>query len=219
MGNGISTTPTGQVFLKDFDRGVVETLGAEVYTGTPVGSETAKYRLTIPGLVDAVNIIFATPEQPIQFNSLILPTIVVRRGDIVNALERWMSLGAYQYRTIPVLPSINGEEMVQAFPFDITYDLEAFARYRNDSVVIMNWILRKYQPYGKVWIKDSLGDTRSYECFMENISVADELADVADRMIALIISLRIAAELDLNDPTVFKVVTSINERTHLGVSL
>jgi len=66
---------------------------------------------------------------------------------------------------------------------------------------LLDYVLRIYAPYCTVAVSDSLGDLRSYHAFMESISHLDELGEVTGRMIGFALTLRVEAELDLNDPT------------------
>lgn len=118
------------------------------------------------------------------------------------------------------------EEQQAAVPFDITYSINILARHRGFGPAdrkghrnpegegsprtqvnqCLDYVLRIYQPYSKVWVRDSVGDERSYSAFMEAISHLDEVPEVSDRVIGFALTLRVEAELDLNDPIVKKAV-------------
>ncbi len=70
----------------------------------------------------------------------------------------------------------------------------------------MDYVLRIYQPYSRVLVTDSVGDCRDYAAFMESISHLDEVPEVTDRVLGFAVTLRVEAELDLNDPRVHKAV-------------
>lgn len=179
--------------------------------------------------VPGVPIVFAFPED--VFEKYDFPLIVVRRDDIAPATNRWHP-GALQYRAPtktanqvavnsnpgnPDAPDLTGydyvEELQQAVPYDITYTISVFARNRgggtNQANAVLNAILRVYQPYCLVRIIDSLGDARTYEAFQESISHLDDVPEVTDRVIGFAVTLRVEAELDLNDPDTKKTVTSL----------
>jgi hypothetical protein len=176
-----------------------------------------------------VPIVFAFPED--VFEKYDFPLIVVRRDDIAPAMSRWHP-GALQYRAIginahqvvtssnpgnPDAPDLIGfdsvEELQQAVPYDITYTISVYARNRgngtNQANSVLNTILRTYQPYCAVGVTDSLGDGRTYEAFQESISHLDEVPEVVDRVIGFAVTLRIEAELDLNDPETKLTVTQL----------
>jgi hypothetical protein len=104
------------------------------------------------------------------------------------------------------------EQVDQAAPFDFSYTINIVARNRgapgilNQANRLLDHVLRIYQPYCRVLLKDSIGDARSYEAFMDGVSPLDEVADVTDRVIGFAVSLRIEGELDLSDPVVRKTV-------------
>jgi len=229
--------PTGTVGLRAFDEGVVVTMGGQLALnskGVPVN-----YFLQVAGVkgrvgrdgtpIPGVPIVFAFPED--VFEKYDLPLIVVRRDDIAPSMGRWHP-GLLQYRAPAltaspiVTPSNPGnpdagnligfdsvEELQQAVPYDITYTISVYARNRgsgtNQANGILNAILREYQPYCAVFVSDSLGDGRTYEAFQEAISHLDEVPEVVDRVIGFAVTLRVEAELDLNDPETHATVTQL----------
>jgi len=217
---------TGDVWLTDFDRGVVETFGAVVNS---VGD---KYiikdlpRVSPPPDFEGVPVYFAFPDETID--PKILPSFVIRRDDITPAMSRWHP-GNQQYRVpapgstvVTITHPITGaviatgstsyEAKGQALPFDILYTIQIRARYRNNLKVVamemLRYTLKRYQPYSAVYVNDSNGDVRSYEAFMESPSALDTKPDVAGRETNFNVTLRVEAELDLNDPTVLKSLSS-----------
>ena len=167
-----------------------------------------------------VQVIFSVPEQ--LFTGYVLPSIVVRREDMTPELSRWHSEGALQYRvpsqqsqTVQVQltsggPILTGpteiEQLKQAWPYDIPYTITAYARSRNDATALLQRILRAYQPYGRVFVRDSKGEVRTYEAFMEGLSPLDEVVDVTGRTVAYQVSLRVQGEMDSRAPEVYKTV-------------
>jgi hypothetical protein len=214
----------GTVGIRDFDQGLIETMGAFV--------EDQRYWLTIPGIDPppgrpGVLVTFSFPEA--EFKSYVLPLVLIRRDDISPAMERWHP-GCVTYRTPPAdalpvkLPddgTINAnkaghdrrEMAYQATPFDITYTISCLAHYRGapgqrgQVQSVFHHVLRTYGPYSTVLLHDSLGDPREYHTFTESTSVLDEHSEIADRIIGLAVSLRVEAELDLYEPGTFKTVT------------
>ena len=221
---------TGDVWIKDFDRGVITSLGARI------NNTGDMYVIDIPGVLpppptdgidfDGIPVYFAFPDEVID--PKVLPSFVVRRDDFSQAMSRWHP-GNQQYRipspnSMPVTVSnpITGnliatgadayESKGQAVPYDLLYTIQIRARYRNNlkgaSMEMLRWTMRRFQPYTTVYIKDSLGDLRSYTAFMESSTALDTKPDVAGRENNFNISLRIEGELDLNDPSVNKALTS-----------
>lgn len=228
---------TGFVNLRSFDEGVVETLGAkidektqnyflnlaEVQTvGFDPGPCSSFYRGSVdfaPGL-PGIPVTFDTPEDVYEKKKI--PMILVRRDGVDPAMQRWHP-GTLQYRaparaalrtayqgaaTADLLEGSDSVEQIdQAAPFDLVYSIDIQARYRVPANRLLDHVLRTYPPYCEVLVKDSIGDTRTYEAFMEGVSSLDQVADVADRVLGFSVSLRIEGELDIIDPVVRKTVT------------
>jgi len=118
------------------------------------------------------------------------------------------------------------EQQQQAIPYDLTYTISILARYRgfgNTQPIgqpvrgaaspvtqanrLLTHCLQLFQPYGSVFVRDSSDEWRTYEAFLEAISHLDQVGEVADRMIGFALTLRVEAELDLNDPVTYHAVT------------
>lgn len=200
----------------------VETVGFDPPVSSPFHRGIVEPRPGLPG----IPVTFALPED--VFEKYSIPVILVRREGLDPAMQRWHP-GALQYRapgrgahpaqyqhgpTSEVKEGFDRAEQVdQAAPFDLLYTINVVARNRgapgilNQANRLLDHVLRIYPPYCRVLVKDSVGDLRSYEAFMEGTSPLDEVADVADRVIGFAVSLRIEGELDLTDPVVRKTVT------------
>lgn len=237
---------TGTVTLRDFDKGVIETMGAFLAydedgkernyflqldagdVGSAKGRIGRKGQLIPPitpgqTALPGVPVVFSHPED--VFAKYDLPLIAIRRDDIDPATSRWHP-GLKQYRAPAesALPTVVGaesywnlvEEKEQAVPYDLTYTISILARSRgkggisqtNQANAILHQVLKVYQPYCLVKVFDSIGDGRTYEAFQESISHLDEVPEVADRVIGFAVTLRVEAELDLNDPEVRHTVLS-----------
>lgn len=218
---------TGQVFIEDFDRGVVQTLGAVVNCA----GDTYVIK-DIPGVcpppdAEGVPVYFAFSDE--TYDKKILPSFVIRRDSVSPAMSRW-HLGSVSY-TVPAKGATqlvarnprtgdviatgydSYEEQDQAVPFDILYTIQIRARFRNNLQVeglkMLRYAMRIYQPYTMVRVNDSLGEVRTYDAFMESPSAVDVRQDVAGREANWNLSLRVEAELDLNDPFAIKTLTSL----------
>lgn len=213
----------GEVTLRDFDVGIIDTLGA--FTG----ADQNKY-LKIDGVDPAPNrpgvqIVFASPED--TYEKYELPIVLVRRDDLSPAMTRWHP-GRLKYRrpAATAVPVVYGagtsyerrgydrmEEQQTTVPFDLSYTITVLARYRGAPLQthqanrIVQYILRTYQPYSVVRVVDSVGDVRPYDVFMDGSSSLDTIQGVTERLIGSAINLRVEAALDLNDPEVFRTVT------------
>jgi len=222
---------TGDVWLTDFDRGVITTLGAAVNS---IGD---MYVINVPGVspppptgeiqYEGIPVYFAFPDETID--PKILPSFVVRRDSIDPAMSRWHP-GSQQYnipaansRSVTISNPRTGDVMAtgfdqyedkdQAVPFDILYTIQIRARYRNnlkvESMKMLQYTLKRFPPYCSVYIRDSQDELRSYTAFMESPAALDTKPDVAGRETNFNVSLRVEAELDLNDPSVRKALASL----------
>ena len=228
----------GYVNLRTFDRGIKETLGGEIdpkgqHYVIPVERVYPDHNLTNTDLIQpyvaprpgltGVPIAFSYPEDVLQHFSL--PYILVRRDDIAIAMNRWHP-GMQQFRA-PArkaqalsIGSKTGPDYTaqrqQAMPYDITYTIELYARNRgsenieNNLARLFGYVTRIFPAYGALYVTDSVGDRRSYEAFMESLSMIDDAPGNTDRIPGFAITVRVEAELDHLDieeyPTARRVV-------------
>lgn len=212
---------TGDVFVRNYDQGVVERLGGTVQTitnhptmGTRRGywvDITAANPITVP-------IIFSNPEQ--VYEKKILPSFIVSRDSIEPALQRWHSVKQLEYiqgvsGTEEVIAGVSGygqvESKVQAYPYDLFYTIFAYARYEHEAVPMLKQILRQFPPYSRIKLIDSLGTERRYTVFAESgVQDIGEYVDIADRTKAFSYSFRVEGELDLIDPMVRSTLAGID---------
>lgn len=212
---------TGEVFLRNFDQGVIETLGGYIEVPTDpvmikmIGGQKRNYFIDIPAIASGEQ----TAKVPVIFNNAegvrsrkVYPSFLIIREDPIPALNRWHSVGQAEYRvgaqdaTIEWSRGVSGysqyEQKQQDPPFDLMYNIMVQAHLEAHAVPMLKHVMRIYQPYCKVYLKDSLGEQRSYTAYNESVADIGELIDVADRMKGYSISLRIEAELTLSDPFV-----------------
>jgi hypothetical protein len=227
---------TGTVGIRNFDEGVVVSLGAYIADdaqGMPkywLKTDSGAFGdTTCPPPGDpGVPVVFGNPEDVLQ--NVQYPMVLVQRLDASPAMERWQSEGAQQYRApsrgaVPFIAnlsngtSVNGfdrmEVLAQAWPYDIMYQISVRARYRgapgqrNQVNALFGHIMRKFPPYGKINVVDSVGDLRGYEAFNESVSNIDVVADVQDRTMGMQITIRVEGELDLKDPQTVQTVRRV----------
>jgi hypothetical protein len=227
----VNNARTGDVWLTDFDRGVITSLGAGLNS---VGD---MYVINVPGVsppppsgeveFEGVPVYFAFPDETID--PKILPSFVVRRDSFDPAMSRWHP-GGQQYRvpapgahaavvTNPRTGDVMAtgfdsyEDKSQAVPFDILYTVQIRARYRNnlkvEAMQMLRFTLKRFPPYSTVYVRDSQNELRSYTAFMESPSAMDTKPDVAGRETNFNISLRVEAEIDLTDPVISRAMTSL----------
>jgi len=218
----------GTVGLKDFDRGMILTLGSQLID-IQIDSDTRKaYALSVPSLTTDVPyyapyvpVFFTIPED--VFQQFRLPCVVVRRNDLTPAFERSPYYG-YQRTVAPDAKKVmiqSGGKVLTGYnkyvsaplptPFDISYDIQVYARTQNTGIPLLMSVLKVCRPpFFSVAVFDSLGDKRLYDAGEVSVSDGSELADIADRTISWTISFSIRGELDLEAQTTEdKIVTTL----------
>lgn len=205
----------GTLSFRDWDRGVFETLGAEIAQYSVDGRDRNIYALRIPGVDSGLEEIdgmvpmkFSNPED--SFSKYRLPVILVRRNDMQPAFDRkpWYGISARAPApgaTPITLP--NGKsgynkyrQQWRAVPWNINYDVVVMGRLQNETDLMLIYALRHLKPPGFVFkVIDSKGDVREYDAQEVSVSGASELADIADRTIAWSIAFTALGEVDLED--------------------
>lgn len=257
----LARSPTGRVGLRNFDEGVVVTLGATLHDSELGKGPLANYFIDTgvlpveppPGL-PGVPVTFSHPED--IWERFRIPVIVVRRDGIDPSMQRWHpGLVAYNAPAEGAEPvsvtfgagttteeTVEGhdryERMEMGVPFDLTYTLSILARYRgkgplppkgsptgfetgrasprNQVNQLLDFVLRRFPPYGQLLVTDSVGDVRGYSTFMEAISHLDEVPDITERVLGFAVTVRVEAELDLGTPLITPAVTApLTRRSHV----
>lgn len=218
---------SGEVFIDNFDRGVIVTLGAVVSTSGDHYVIKNIPNIGSPPGFEGVPVYFSQPDEDID--EKIMPSFIVRRDAVTPAMSRW-HLGSFDYnvpavgaKQVEIVHPITGEVIAtgydkyerkdQAVPFDLMYSIQIRAKYRNNmkvsAMAMLRYLMKRYQPYTRVAVVDSLGDTRFYDAFTEAPSANDIMPDIAGRETNFAIPLRVEGELDLNDPFTTRVVTGL----------
>ena len=225
--NGLA--PTGNVGVRDFDVGMVVTLGGVIHKVGP--EEIPGYYADVAGVEPApglpgVQVVFGNPDD--AFVNYLLPMIVVTRDDVAPAMSRWHP-GTLKYRSpkpgaqlqtvaAPGGGTVSGYgTMVQQetpIPYDIAYTLTIAherrgLKARESGLKLLHHVMKRCQPYFWVGVVDSIGDQRIYTATAEAATSADELLDVSDRLISWTMGVSVEAHLDLLDEAEVKMATSL----------
>ena len=212
--------PTGSVFIRNFDHGIVEWLGGTVVDMDANNPQNKRrgYAVNVPAAVPPlVPIIFNSPEQ--IYEGKIYPSFHISRDSIEPALQRWHSVKQLEYAAgvsgfEEVIGGVSGfskiETKVQAWPFDLFYTISCYARYEHEAIPMLKTILRVFKPYSMINVIDTLGQVRTYTTFAESgVQDIGEFADVADRLKAYSVAVRVEGELDLDDPVIRDTVSQV----------
>lgn len=195
----VNTQRVGSIFVRNFDQGVVDALKPRVGTYVDAeGTSRKGYLVDIKNVATDIPLIMSQPEP--EFETSVIPSIVVRREDPSFAANRWHSLAdAYRYG-FEMSPGKRRVEIRSVdWPHDMNYTIEVLARLKGQANEMLRYVLRIFKPLGKIWVLDELGKSRSYEAFMEGIANIDELTDEEDKHSGFAITVRIEGELTLDD--------------------
>lgn len=214
----------GDVFLENFDEGIVKTLegvliGDDYFlplskaptVQPPLYTELAADPDLIGKPMPGIPFIFANPGEAVQ--RYVIPCIRVRREDPSPALERWGSLQDKYRAPAPGEPEIvvqygnrtkrgyaKYEMQPAGWPYDIPYTITIETngvRARLTNHILLKHCMGIFGPYGVVTVTDDMGRDRKYNVFGEGPSNLDIIGDLRDRTIISALSLRVAAELDV----------------------
>jgi hypothetical protein len=227
---------SGTVFLEDFDRGIVESLGAELMTIQVEGGERQQYVCSVTGVEGppefkgAVPVFFIVGSSP--FTPKWLPCVIIRRTDIELAFQNGGQSWGIQYKqpapgaqivvvTMPDATTISGpthkEILERSLPHNIRFDVQAKCRgsaAMRDANRLLKFVMRSYPPPGsKVTVKDSLGDSRGYDVIHESYASNNEVLDLTARDVGWTLTLVIHGELDITEPYSERTVTTLPNTT------
>lgn len=209
--------PNGEVSIRSFDHGVVQTLGA-----VEIETEPGKFNWFLTGegvewpRTDGFKVPPGMPGIPINFSypedltdDFVLPCVVVTFDDLATAQQRWHP-GTLQYkapapgaRPLSVQAgnrTFHGfsrmEQKPQAVPYDLSYTINIHAYRRAHLNPLLMYVLGIYQPSTRVFVLDSAGDKRVYRAYTESVAVLDDILDLTQRTLGYSLTLRIEGELD-----------------------
>lgn len=200
-------TRTGHVDLLHYDQAVAEGLGAvldetknqyyipiDIFIRPP-GSDAPKK------ITKALVVYKQSEPTHTEFD---VASIVINRDDISPARDRLVTI-AEAYR-VPAEGArqvwVNGflgwtayETKEQEEPFDFTYTLECWSRYRTVAQMLLQKVMVKYPLNGKLRVVDSLGVERVYHTFQEGTSDLTQVNTLVDRLVGFSLTLRVEGEL------------------------
>lgn len=232
---GPGDTYYGTVYIREFDLGVISTIGGELIEILRDGEAARAYvldpehhsalgsmRCEGPDEFDQkIPIMFGTPEG--AYEKEFFPSVVIRPGDPQPDWIRWEPGGtAYKLpadgaKEVSVTINTQGD-VVNGFdryevrgkevPHNLPYDIELRARKRWQKVAMLHHVQKKLYDRA-LFLTDTAGNERSYDLQWEGFSSADEFAEVADRTLAYIVSILVVGGLDIRDPVVYP---SVRER-------
>jgi len=226
-------TVIGTMSLRDWDLGCFLTIGAYTTTYEIDGSLRAAYICDVPrvnsGLErfdNKVPVFFDAPEDPYQ--DFILPSLVFKQNDLSPAFDRqpyahMVARGpAKDAEVITLEDGTVGysryETQVRGDPYDITYDLNIWAKEKSVANWIMAYVMKKLRPpWFNFKVVDSLGDVRYYDAGELTFSNTAELADIAERYASYTLSYTVRSEIDTFDEIVSPAMVDPRVVYQMGV--
>ena len=213
---------TGEVWVRDFDYGVLNGLGATLNVEWTEKRKRPTFAIQLgpkTATESLVPVFFNDPEM--IYKERHAPSILIQREDITPALQRWMGIGQLEYRA-----GVSGTGVVltngtsgfaqyvskpQAMPYDFLYTITCFDRYEGNVQYLLKQVLKSFPPIGKIYVTDSMGLLRTYESRSEgSIPSPREIIDPVNRFVSYTISVKVDGEIDLTDPVVSDAVTGFN---------
>jgi len=210
----------GYVTLRDFDNGVVFSLGGQLFTRTIDGVSRSDFvvelndlqtRAIIPSHLDEFGDLFPVyfkTKGMTAFNRYVLPCFVVKRNDLSPNFSRRSFFNIVEKIPGPdstpvVIDGVSGYDKLvtkwQATPFDISYDLEIHAKSEVMGQAMLKYALARFGPLGfSVAVFDSETDKRLYDAGEVAVSDMSEIEDVVDEVSMYSVSFTIQGEIDLH---------------------
>lgn len=201
------------MWLENYDRGVVVSMGAVLANLTIDGDVRQHYVVDVPGFVtdldefgNKVPVFWVEPED--VFQPYLLPSFSVRRGDPEVNYEGKSWYGPVGRKpaagATAITDPVTGKSGYDRYenqwtptPYRIPYEIFVAARLERESQLMLKHILRYFrQPYATILTYDSLGERRDYDAGPITVSRTSELADIADRIASHTVSFEVWAELD-----------------------
>lgn len=212
---------TGDVWVRNFDEGVLKALGA---LPDPSDPNDPCYSVVIAPIIstdpaEKVPVYFSQPNM--VYRPKKVPSITISRDDFSPALQRWMGVGQLEYRA-----GVSGTEAVfgngvsgytqyvskpQAMPYDFSYTI--VCTHVSDRMVqgLLRLVLKSFPPIGKLFVNDSLGLLRSYEARSEGpIPTTKDSVDAVNRFVSYTVNVRVDGEIDLTSPYSSSSVTGFD---------
>ena len=222
-------TVNGEVWIDDYDRGVVTTLGGIVVPFMVDGMERSTYAVEIDGvqgppnppeLAGRVPFQWISPEDPFQVN--VYPSISIRRSDPDFDLSGQSWYGIQGRMPKPGLPPItvtgNGKtvtgysqyvEQWRGSPVRIPYEVLLVARTTREMHLMTKQIMKIcFPPFFSVCVIDSKNEERYYDAGEVRMGAVNDLVDIMRRKVGFTISFDVLGELDLVGGYVKSALTS-----------
>jgi len=229
--------PVAPIYIENYDEGVMRALGGVKDSFVIAGEEAQYYSTVIPGVCGPeptvyhgrIPIFFGKGREILHPN--LLPAIVIARTGIEDDMARVRpktqahyvpAFGASRLRIVkPDGSALDGYDPMEtkeaSWPVNITYGVQIRSRVEMDLLRMFRWVtthMRSQDLYSYITVWDTANDPRNYDIFRESITDIGDYIDVNDVVRGYDFSYRVQAEIDIEEPTVGKVVRSVRTTTH-----
>lgn len=200
---------TGSLDFPDWDIGIARGLGAlwddtEHQWYLPIDLRVQHDGQFEP--ITRVPVVVKRPE-PTNLN-FVLPQIVISMDNVVPAPSRRLSEGVEAFRVpAPGATRVSAggqlgwseyETKGNEKPYDLSYTIECWARYRSMALMLVQIAMAKFEDTGRVTVIDSLGVERIYAAYQQGVTDLTQLGSMVDRVPGYALSLKVEGELTLN---------------------
>jgi len=209
-----STTPgKGMVYPRNFDEGLVRTMGGVLTTFNGVQT------YVIPNIPCAGQVpIYVSPPDPLIVSEVI-PRIIINPSSMDDGGTR-IHPGHVQWQdrhdTSPEIDHSGFyqemDESLQAWPYDISYEIEISGSFKKMVQGIWKWIMANstIKPKGYITVWDDAGDPRGYDVIFDSITESDAIDDIYLRFPGMTVTLRVMGEIDIMPIETSRLVEQTN---------
>ena len=170
---------TGEVTIFDFDRAILEHVGAVIgqYTNS-IGQEIPSWIMNVSGVEGDIKIDVDRPDT--TFDKELIPYIDVISEFPEEARERQFGPCALAYEvTDKDDPDDKVKERILPLPYNFRYTLNAFIHLNKEKKILSLFLLKKFKNFGTIKVRDSLGFERVYLYESEGGSDITDIVDFA----------------------------------------
>lgn len=199
-------TRIGDLDLQDWDEAIAAGFGALI--DNQKGEWYLPLNIEIRDLsgihkpIDRALVVFKRPEPTnVDFE---LPEIVITRDNAVPAANRRLS-PVVQYRLpAPGATRVSAggqlgwneyETKNKARPYDFTYTIECWCRYRPIAQMLVQIVMASYPDLATVVITDSIGNKGTYAVYQQGLADITQVASMVDRIAGYALTIKVEGEL------------------------
>ncbi len=204
---------TGHIDLLDYDQAMVEGIGAvfnaakNSYALDLVDARGDGIYVKPPGSdapTEVRKAVVRFKQAEMAREEMDLPSILFIRDDFTfDEVREWSPTEQYRVPApgatrISIGDSLGWsayETKPKEWPFNLTYTIEVWSRYRTVAQVLLQIISARYPPRGSVTVTDGDDNERVYHTFQEGTADLTEINSLVDRIVGFSLTVRVEGEL------------------------